>query len=134
MSEPSPAIPIGIAVVEHEGRFLVGTRHEDAPLAGRAEFPGGKCEPGESPRDCVVRECLEETGLNVEPVEFLLRRTFEYPHGIVDLHFWLCRAIADHQQLDPVSRFQWVPAPELRALDFPEANNPVLDIISGRFV
>ena len=27
--------------------------------------PGGKCEPGETPRDCVVREVREEVGLRV---------------------------------------------------------------------
>ena len=50
---------IGIAVVEHAGRYLVGIRGPDVPLAGYAEFPGGKCLPNESPEDCAVRECRD---------------------------------------------------------------------------
>ena len=40
---------IGIAVVEYQGRFLVGIRPPGASLAGFAEFPGGKCEEAEAP-------------------------------------------------------------------------------------
>eukprot|EP00913_Durusdinium_trenchii_P035339 g33069.t1 len=58
-----PTVLIGIAVVEHAGQYLVGVRGDDGPLPGKAEFPGGKCRAGEMPRDCAVRECLEETGL-----------------------------------------------------------------------
>ncbi|MFQ5734162.1 MAG: NUDIX domain-containing protein, partial [Planctomycetaceae bacterium] len=81
---------IGIAVVSCDARYLVGTRAADVPLAGMHEFPGGKCEPGESPCDCAVRECREETGLHVTPLEELDRPTHAYPHGTVELHFWLC--------------------------------------------
>ena len=91
----SDPVPIGIAVVEHNGRYLVGRRAEDGPLAGYEEFPGGKCTKGkctenEPPDLCAVRECLEETGLRVHPVERLLHREFTYAHATVDLHFWLC--------------------------------------------
>ncbi|MDP6469251.1 MAG: NUDIX domain-containing protein, partial [Pirellulaceae bacterium] len=57
---------IAIAVVEHNGRFLVGMRPVETVLAGFSEFPGGKVEPNEVPAQAAVRECLEETGLEVE--------------------------------------------------------------------
>ncbi|HUG19005.1 MAG TPA: NUDIX domain-containing protein, partial [Planctomycetaceae bacterium] len=57
------AVRVGIAIVEHQGRYLVGTRPADADLPGKLEFPGGKCEEGESPEHAATRECLEETGL-----------------------------------------------------------------------
>ena len=47
------------------GQFLVGLRPEGSHLAGCAEFPGGKVEPGEKPSAAAVRECAEETGLAV---------------------------------------------------------------------
>ena len=47
---------VGIAVVEHAGRYLVGVRGPDVPLAGFAEFPGGKFLINESPFDCAIRE------------------------------------------------------------------------------
>lgn len=122
-------VQIGIAVVEHRGRYLVGIRGEGAELAGCAEFPGGKCAQGETSGLCARRECLEETGLEVQAVELLMRRTFTYPHGTFDLHFWLCHPSARSQVADTHQRFRWVPAAELRSLKFPEANEPLLDVL-----
>src|SRR4051812_46830278 len=59
---------VAIAVVEHDGKSLVGERPAGVALAGFAEFPGGKVEPGESPEAAAVRECIEESGLQVEIV------------------------------------------------------------------
>ena len=58
-------IPVGIGIIRREGRFLVRQRPEGTVYAGFWEFPGGKCEPGESPAAATARECLEETGLTV---------------------------------------------------------------------
>ena len=123
---PTSATPIGIAVVEHDERYLVGTRRDDAPLPGLAEFPGGKCHPGETPKDCVVRECWEETGLEVAAVELLLSRSYRYDHDTLDLHFWLCRPVCPQQVCKEMRGFCWVPVGELGSLTFPEANGPVI--------
>lgn len=122
-----PSTRIGIAVVEHDGRYLVGTRSDDGPLAGFAEFPGGKCRPAESPQECACRECREETGLNVLPLRLLLNRPYTYPHGTVDLHFWLCRPLDPHSVSDTHRGYRWIPAHELTSLNFPPANAPLLD-------
>jgi mutator protein MutT len=125
IDEPSSAATrIGIAVVAHAGRFLVGTRAAGGPLADFAEFPGGKCDPGEAPVACAVRECLEETGLVVRAVERLDIVRHEYPHGRVELHFWLCRP--DGESAEPAGAFHWVDAASLAALPFPPANAAVV--------
>lgn len=119
-------ISIGIAVVEHEGCYLVGRRGPDGPLPGLDEFPGGKCESGETPRDCAVRECFEEAGLAVEPVELVLNVPFDYPQISVDLHFWLCR-LAKHVAAEHVREsHRWVEVDKLCELTFPDGNAPVI--------
>src|SRR5690606_38078846 len=90
---------IGIAVILEQGHVLVGIRGPQSPLPGLAEFPGGKCDAGESPAACALRETLEETGLRVEIAEPLDQRVWTYPHGEVDLHFFLCRP-AEPVELD----------------------------------
>ncbi len=128
MQTPSPQI-IGIAVVESGGRFLVGQRGSDGPLAGYDEFPGGKCLADETPAACAVRECCEETGLVVEAVELLLRREFAYAHATVDLHFWRCRPVDPAGDKAPHHGFRWVTTGELAELRFPEANAPLLELL-----
>ena len=124
---------IGIAVVESAGRFLVGRRAAGVPLAGLAEFPGGKCETGEVPRSCAVRECREETGLLVIPQEQLATVAHSYAHGDVELHFWKCGLGPDVPEIaSPIAPFHWVTLAELAKLDFPAANRMVLDqLLSG---
>ena len=123
-----PAVPIGIAVVERDGRYLVGIRPEGVPLAGYAEFPGGKCESGETSEACAVRECLEETGLAVDAVRMLDRTIWDYSHGRVELSFVLCRPAGDDEPRPP---FRWLRGEELASLRFPEANAAVVAKLVG---
>ena len=120
---------IGIAIVEHSGRYLIGTRGPDGPLAGYAEFPGGKCLADEEPATCAMRECFEETGLPITVERLLLRRDFTYPHASVDLHFFLCHPAEPSQIETEHNGFRWVPMMELTSLKFPEANEPVVSLL-----
>jgi len=129
---PESPTQIGIAVVEHRGRYLVGLRRESEQLAGLAEFPGGKCLPDETSGLCARRECLEETGLDVQAIDLLMRRTFTYPHGTFDLHFWLCRPTPRAEIAENHKGYRWVPAAELSSLKFPEANKPLVEVLLAR--
>ena len=51
-------------MIERDGRFLITRRQPGVHLDGHWEFPGGKCEPGETLHDCLSRELREE--LDVE--------------------------------------------------------------------
>jgi 8-oxo-dGTP diphosphatase len=120
---------IGIAVVEHERRYLVGIRGPGVPLAGFAEFPGGKCAAGEPAADCAQRECLEETGLQVSVERLLQRLEFEYPHGRVDLHFFLCHPLDPVGGASQQGTFRWVTLADLKTMQFPEANADVINLL-----
>lgn len=124
--EPRPT-HVGIGLIRRGGAYLVRKRPEGTVYAGYWEFPGGKCEPGETPAETTVRECLEETGLAVVVVR--LRRVIEhhYPHGHVRLHFFDCEPANLDDEPSDGSGCQWIAAAELRSLRFPEANEPILD-------
>lgn len=122
---------IGIAIVEQDGRYLIGTRGPDGPLAGYDEFPGGKCLPGETPEACAIRECHEETGLTIKVDRLLLTCTHTYPHATVELHFFRCHPADVTLVCDGHQGFRWVAGSELSDLHFPEANAAVLPLLSG---
>ena len=58
-------IVVSAAVIEDHDRFFVTRRQKGVHLEGFWEFPGGKCEPGESLADCLQRE-LEEARSELE--------------------------------------------------------------------
>ncbi|WP_182900099.1 (deoxy)nucleoside triphosphate pyrophosphohydrolase [Microbispora sp. H10830] len=55
---------VGAAIVEG-GRLLAAQRSGPPALRGGWEFPGGKVDPGEDERAALVRECVEELGVQV---------------------------------------------------------------------
>ena len=61
-------IRVVAAVVARDGRLLVCQRPAHKRHGGLWEFPGGKCEPGESDADAVARELREELGVAVVAV------------------------------------------------------------------
>lgn len=109
--------------------MLVGVRGEGVPLAGYAEFPGGKCEPGETTDLCACRECQEESGLEVRPLRSLLTETHDYPHGVVELHFWLCEPCRFEDVLERQQNFFWIELSDLARWRFPEGNLRVVEIL-----
>lgn len=92
-----------VAVVrDDDGRVLLARRADD----GRWAPVGGILDPGEQPADGVVRECLEETGVEVVP-ELLASTSVTpevtYPNGDVTQYLVLtfrCRAVGGEARVN----------------------------------
>jgi 8-oxo-dGTP diphosphatase len=120
---------IAIAVVEHEGQFLIGQRPVGVPLAGLWEFPGGKIEPGETPQQAAARECREEAGIDVIVDGEHPSALHDYEHGRVELYFFRCRPRDASQR--PLAPYRWVERRDLAGYEFPAANAALLKLILG---
>jgi 8-oxo-dGTP diphosphatase len=82
-------VRVAAAVVTRaDGQVLLAQRPAGKAYAGYWEFPGGKLEPGETPRDALDRELREELGLVVRQASPWLVQRFVYPHAHVELHFF----------------------------------------------
>ncbi len=55
-------------IIERDARLLVCQRPSHKRHGGLWEFPGGKCEPGETDLDAARRELNEELGIEVQEV------------------------------------------------------------------
>lgn len=120
-------IVVAAAVVRDGERFLLTQRPPKGHLAGLWEFPGGKLEEGESPESALVRECREECGIDVVPLDVLDVAYHRYPGKDVLLLFYACAlgARRDVQHLE-VADHAWVLASELRRYELPPPDERLL--------
>jgi ADP-ribose pyrophosphatase YjhB (NUDIX family) len=99
-------------LLERDGRVLLGRRAIE-PRLGMWDIPGGFLEEGEEPLDGLRRELREETGLEVEPVEWLGAYLDPYDdHWVLGLS-WLVRGEGVPQAADDVAELAWFGPDEL---------------------
>ncbi|WP_435015685.1 (deoxy)nucleoside triphosphate pyrophosphohydrolase [Tundrisphaera sp. TA3] len=119
-------IRVGIGLIARDGRYLVRIRPPGSPMPGVWEFPGGKCEPGETPEAATARECREEVGMVIRVGRLDRTITHRYPHGLVELSYFHCRPESAECEPAPDSGFLWVAARDLAHRRFPEANEGLI--------
>lgn len=110
-------------MIVKDGKILVcqRTRHQVMPL--KWEFPGGKIEEGEQPRDALKRELDEELGISAEIGAEVARFQHDYPNGgAVELRFFLVRQYAGEIENRIFREIQWSEPSALNSFDFLEAD------------
>ncbi|HJT70049.1 MAG TPA: (deoxy)nucleoside triphosphate pyrophosphohydrolase [Terriglobales bacterium] len=122
------------ALIWRDGSVLVcqRTRHQTMPL--KWEFPGGKIEEGEQPRDALRRELEEELGINAVIGDEVSRFRHDYPSGnSVELRFYDVREYSGEMENRIFRDIRWEQPINLPGYDFLEADlNLVQDIAAGR--
>ena len=132
MSPEDRPTRVGIGLIGRSGRYLIRQRLEGQTMAGYWEFPGGKCEPRESPEAATARECLEEVGVAVVVQGLVRRFAHRYPHAFVELSYYDCELDPFDAEPSPDSGFTWVSAEQLPTLRFPGANDPIIEELVAR--
>jgi 8-oxo-dGTP diphosphatase len=87
------------------------------------EFPGGKIEEGEQPRDALRRELEEELGIDASIGDEVSRIQHQYPNGSsVELRFFAVREYAGELENRIFREIRWEEATKLPSYDFLEAD------------
>jgi mutator protein MutT len=117
------------AIIERDGRILLTRRAAGTHLGGLWEFPGGKCEPGETHDACLRREIDEELGADATIGDEVLVTEHAYPEQTVRLHFRRCTIAGD-----PIARLgqemMWATRADLAALEFPAADRELIQLLT----
>ncbi len=123
-------VVVTAAVVERQGCFLLTRRPRGAHLEGCWEFPGGKCEPGESHEACLRREIMEELDTPIRVLAKIFDVTHAYPERVVELHFFRCDLTGEPR---PVlgQEMRWVARRDLQSLEFPPADRELIKMLGG---
>jgi len=105
-------------------------RQEEGPLNGLLEFPGGKVEAGETPKQAAIREVLEESGVQIGEKDLSLFQN--YLHQYEDRKVSLFVYLSSYQSDIPLKNGEWLnfdlsnPLKKLKDR-VPAANKPILE-------
>ena len=127
MAVNQPVVVIA-AVIERDGRLLVTRRLEGTHLSGYWEFPGGKCEAGESHESCLKRELIEELDVTVHVGAEILVTEHTYPARTVRLHFHECQIDGEPRAVLG-QEMRWISREEIGELEFPEADSELIELL-----
>ena len=85
-------IRVVCALIKKNNRIFVAQR-DYGEFKGLYEFPGGKIEEGETPKEAIIREIKEELETTIKVERFLLNEVYEYPSFILDMDAFLVTPI-----------------------------------------
>jgi 8-oxo-dGTP diphosphatase len=124
-NRPSPRIIVGAAIIQ-DSHVLACARTEPPEFAGRWEFPGGKVEPGETERQALVRECVEELGVQVA-VGDRVGDDVPLGHGWAVLRVYAATLTDGTQpRLIEHGDMRWLAVNELDSVDWLPADAPIV--------
>lgn len=123
-------IEVAAGLIFSGGRLLITQRLPNAFLGGLWEFPGGKRLPSETFEACLHREVREELGMEITIQRHFQTVSHAYADRSVLIEFFVC----NWERYPPLplgcAAVAWVGREDLGAFQFPEADAPIVAILT----
>ena len=119
---------VGAAIIKNaEGKILVCQRNQGASCEFLWEFPGGKKEKGEHFEECVIRECKEELGIEIEIEKRFAQTEFQYNDAKIGFVFFLTKIVSGNIVLNVHKAMKWVEPSQMGELEFCPADVEIVE-------
>jgi 8-oxo-dGTP diphosphatase len=109
-------IPAVCLILECDGKWFVGRRHNTGYCDDCLNMPAGHIDPDETPREAAVREAKEEVGIDVsvDDISFVhtqYNRNTEGRHDRTHYYFKIecCEQKPVNMEPDKCSETMWIP-------------------------
>jgi 8-oxo-dGTP diphosphatase len=123
---------VAAGLIEKNGKLLIAQRPASKIGALKWEFPGGKVEAEEDPRDCLVREVKEELGIEIRAGQIVETVFHRYPDRSVLLLFYRCTLLNGEPIAIECANFEWAEPAALPTFDFLDADLEFIRKLSKR--
>ena len=120
------------AVIVKDGLVLCAQRGDSGNLPLTWEFPGGKIEPPETPREALEREIREELQCTIQVGDEITTTVHEYDFATISLTTFYCSLIEGEPRLTEHAAVAWLPPGDLSTLDWAPADVPAVAIRERR--
>lgn len=116
-----------VAAVIQDGNRVFATQRGYGSFKDGWEFPGGKIEPGETPKQALKREIEEELDTEITVGDLLTVVEYDYPDFHLSMQCFLCTVAAGNLVLKEHEAAKWLTAEELDSVDWLPADIQVVD-------
>jgi len=124
-------IEVAAAIFRRNGRIFLCRRGEGGSVAFLWEFPGGKLEKGETPEDCLIRECREELQVEIEIDGLYERFDYDYSDKSFRFYFYDARIVSGKPQLMVHKEAKWLWPRELTQYNACPADKELIVKLAG---
>ncbi len=114
------------ALITHDNSIFA-TQRGYGDFKGGWEFPGGKIEPGETPRQALKREIMEELGAEIEVGDWLDRIEYDYPNFHLSMDCFWCTVRSGKLVLKEHEAARWLTKDTLNSVDWLPADRSVIE-------
>ena len=120
-----------VAAVIRRGDRIFATQRGYGAFKDWWEFPGGKMEAGESPRQALLREIREELDAVIEVGDLLRTVEYDYPDFHLTLHCFWCMLSGASLHLNEHEAARWLSAGELDTVRWLPADEELMPLIAA---
>ncbi len=123
-----------VGIVKKDNRFLLGLRMPGGDVGNRWEFPGGKCETGETHRQALIREYDEELHITVSVGNFIGTKIFSDEHREFELFAYEV-FISENDVLNSSvhTKLAWFSFAEMKTLDLVPSDSIFLPLLQTHY-
>ncbi len=121
------------ALIWNGDKFMICQRPANKARGLLWEFVGGKVEPGESKKNALIRECMEELAVTLSVGEVFMDVTHEYPDLTVQLTLFHATIAEGVPQRLEHNDIRWITVGEIGQYDFCPADVEILEQILDKY-
>lgn len=124
-------IRVAAAVICQDDRIFATARGY-GEFKGLWEFPGGKIEPEETPREALIREIKEELDIEISVGDLIETVEYDYPHFHLSMDCFWCSICAGEISLKEAASARWLRVTELDEVVWLPADITLLKTIKNQ--
>ena len=121
-------IKVVAAIIRH-GDKIFATQRGYGEFKDGWEFPGGKMEEGETPKQALIREIKEELDTEIEVGELIDTVEYDYPQFHLSMHCFWCTVKSGDLVLKEHEAAKWLTKENINSVDWLPADLGLIEKI-----